>query len=174
MWRDGEEIVKKHKAQLVVSILGDCPDIIEKAKLYVKLTVTALKQENALALYSEGAVYSPEMYCDFAEPMKCGEIPILNLVWLGIYGDENQIGAYTYGMRRFGKEEMETYVPREQNTDLNNIRGFLADVVNYVLSEDVTLKDGETIGFTPEQRLPITLSEGIAVDGNTLKITYGE
>ena len=175
MWRDGEEIVKKHKAQLVVSIIwGDCLDIIEEAKLFVKLTVTALKQENALALYSEGAVYSPEMYCDFAEPMKYGEIPILNLVCLGIYGDENQIGAYTYGMRRFGKEEMETYVPRDQNTDLNDMRGFLADVANYVLSEDVTLNDGETIGFSPEQRLPITLSAGIAVDGNTLKIAYGE
>ena len=30
------------------------------------------------------------------------------------------------------------------------------------------------IGFSPEQRLPITLSAGIAVDGNTLKIAYGE
>ena len=69
---------------------------------------------------------------------------------------------------------METYVPRDQNTDLNDMRGFLADVANYVLSEDVTLNDGETICFSPEQRLPITLSAGIAVDGNTLKIAYGE
>ncbi|MDE6729074.1 MAG: DUF4261 domain-containing protein [Oscillospiraceae bacterium] len=173
MWRDGVEIVKMHKAQLIVSILSDTEDIIAKAKLYVKLAAAALKQENALAFYNEGAVFPPYMYIDFCQPMKNGAIPILNLVWFGIFGNEKEIGVYTYGMRRFGKQEMEVYVPRE-NADLNKIRGFLLDIADYVLSGNVTLKDGETIGFTAEQKLPIKLSKGIAVDGNTLKITYGE
>lgn len=171
MWKDGVEIVKTHKAQLIVCIMGDSPDILAKGKLYVKLASSALKQENALALYNEGAVFPPDMYIAFCEPMKGGALPILNLVWFGIYGNDKQIGVYTYGMRRFGKQEMEVYVPRE-NADLNNIRAFLLDIADYVLSGNVTLKDGETIGFTAEQKLPITLSKGIAVDGNTLKIAY--
>ena len=41
-----------------------------------------------------------------------------------------------------------------------------------ILSDDVTLQDGETIGFSEEQKLAITLSEGIALDGMTLKLEY--
>ena len=172
MWKDGVEVVKTHKAQLIVCILGDTPDILAKGTLYVKLAASALKQENAIAFYNEGAVFPPKMYIDFAQMTKDGRLPLMNLIWFGIYGNDEQIGIYTYGMRRFGKQEMEVYVPRE-NANLNDIRFFLLDIADYVLSGNVTLKDGETIGFTAEQKLPITLSKGIAVDGNTLKIAYG-
>ena len=173
MWKEGMDIVRAHKAQLIVGVLSGSDDIIAKGKLYVKLAASALKQENALAFYNEGAVFSPEMYRAFCEPMKNGALPLLNLVWFGIFGNDKEAGVYTYGMRRMGKEEMEVYVPKE-NADLNKIRSFLLDIVGYVLDGDVTLKDGETIGFSAEQKLPITLSKGIAVDGDTLKIAYGE
>lgn len=173
MWKDGVEVVKTHKAQLIVCVLSETDDIIAKGKLYTKLAATALKQENALAFYNEGAVFPPDMYRAFAEPMKNGELPYLCWVWLGIYGNETEYGVYTYGMRRFGKQEMETYV-KSGSVDLNKLRGFMLDIAAYVLSGNVTLRDGETIGFTAEQKLPIKLSKGIAVDGETLKITYGE
>lgn len=172
MWKEGVDIVKTHEAQLIVSVLGDY-DIIAKGKLFVKLAAAAMKQKNAIAFYNDGAVFPPEMYLAFSEPLKNGELPLLNWVWFGIFGNEKEIGCYTYGMRRLGKEEMEVYVPRE-SADLNKIRSFLLDIVGYVVGEDVILKDGETIGFSAEQKLPITLSRGIAVDGNSLKIGYGE
>ncbi len=173
MWKEGVEVVKAHKAQLIISILGETTDIIAKGKLFVKLAATAMRQKNALAFYNDGAVFPPDMYREFCKPMKNGAFPVLNIVWFGIYGNDKEIGVYTYGMRRLGKEEMEVYVPRE-NADLNEIRGFLADIADYVIGQDVTLRDGETIGFSAEQKLPITLSRGIAVEGNTLKIAYGE
>lgn len=173
MWKDGVEVVKKHKAQLIVCILSETDDIIAKGMLYVKLAASALKQQNALAFYNEGAVFPPDMYITFASPMKNGELPYLCWIWLGIFGNEKEAGVYTYGMRRMGKQEMEVYVPRE-SADLNRIRGFMLDIVAYVLSGNVTLRDGETIGFSAEQKLPIKLSKGIAVDGETLKIAYGE
>ncbi len=171
LWKEGVEVVKTHEAHLIISVLGDY-DVIPKGKLFVKLAAAAMKQENAIAFYNKGSVYPSDMYLAFCEPLKRGDMPLLNWVWFGIYGNDEQIGCYTYGMRRFGKEEMEVYVPRE-NADLNDIRAFLLDIVSYVLDSGVTLKNGETIGFTADQKLPITLSRGIAVDGNTLKIAYG-
>ena len=173
MWEDAVEIVGTHKAQLIVCILSETDDLLAKGQLFVKLAASALKQENAVAFYNEGAVFSRDMYLAFCQPMKNGELPLLNLVWFGIFGNDTEIGVYTYGMRRMGKQEMEVYVPRE-GANLNEIRSFLLDIVGYVLSGNVTLKDGETIGFSAEQKLPITLSKGIAVDGDTLKIAYGE
>ena len=54
----------------------------------------------------------------------------------------------------------------------NDLLGFLLSISEYVLSEGVELKDGETIGFSEEQKLPITLSDGVSVPGKTLKIKY--
>lgn len=54
------------------------------------------------------------------------------------------------------------------------LRDFLLDVAYYVISQNVTLNDGETIGFTPEQHLSITKSGGVALNGLTLKIEYPE
>ncbi|MFR3921586.1 MAG: DUF4261 domain-containing protein [Dysosmobacter welbionis] len=48
------------------------------------------------------------------------------------------------------------------------------DLASYVLEEDVTFHDGETIGFTEGQYLSISRSAGVWHDGMTLKIPYPE
>lgn len=172
MWREVVETVKSHKAHLLICILGDNGDLLEKGRLYVMASAAVLKQESAIAFYQEGAVYQPEMYLVCARMIKTNKFPLLNWVWFGLYNDGKMAGCYTYGMRRFGKEEMEVYVASE-GADLNAIREFVLGIATYVIDSDVTLKDGETIGFTEEQKLPITLSKGILLEGNTLKIAYG-
>jgi len=41
-----------------------------------------------------------------------------------------------------------------------------------VILYDAILKDGETIGFTAEQKLQITYSDGVALGEKTIKIAY--
>ncbi len=169
MWKDAVEETEKHKAHLIISVMGD-GDAMEKAKLFVKVASAALKQDTVLALYYNGAaVFQPSMYRECAEMMRSGGIPILNLIWFGLFGDKKQAGVHTYGMRQFGKEEIEVYVPKEK-ADLNAIREFVFGTAMYVLTQNATLRDGETIGFSPEQKLPITISPAIAYSGNSIKI----
>lgn len=172
MWRDAEKFVARHRAHLLVTVMGG-EDMLERARMYVKVTSSLLGQDTAIALYSEGAVYQPVMFRDCASMLRNGTmpgaLPILNLVWFGLYGDGKLSGVYTYGMRHLGKEEMEVYVPAA-SADLNAIRNFLVSVAAYVIGEDVVLRDGETIGFSAEEKLPIKVSPGLAVDGNTVKI----
>lgn len=171
MWQDAVEVAASHKAHAIIAILGKEDDLIEKGKLFVKAVCAIMKQETAVAFYNEGAVFPPKMYLDFAGLMSDGHVPVLNLVWLGIFSDGKQSGVYTYGMRRMGKEEMEVYIEADK-ADFNELREFMLTIASYVLKTGATLRDGETIGFTEEQKLPITLSKGVAVDGNTLKIGY--
>ncbi len=56
----------------------------------------------------------------------------------------------------------------------SDLRDYLFDLAYYVLSEDVRLNEGETIGFSEEQKLPIIRSESAVMDGMTLKIGYPE
>lgn len=170
MWREAEETVKGHKGHIIVGVVGES-DPISKGKLFVKAVCACLSQKNALALYTDGAVYQPEFYLDLATVLKDDVLPVLNWIWFGIYSDGTQSGIYTYGMKKFGKDELEVYA-YGSNTDFNEIRNFTIDIANYVLEGDVTLKDGQTIGLTADQKCLITRSEGLALDGETLKIRY--
>lgn len=171
MWKDAVEVTASHKAHVIIAVLGSDDDTVKKGNIYVKVVCAMMKQEKVIAFYNEGAVFPPKMYLDFAGMLKDGHVPVLNLVWIGIYGNGKMTGVYTYGMRRMGKEEMEVYVEADK-ADLNELREFMLTVASYVLETGATLKHGETIGFTEEQKLPISLGKGIAVDGNTLLIGY--
>lgn len=63
MWKQAEEVVHTHKSHILVSITGSV-DIKEKEQLLVKLCSSCLKLENAVALYSDKAVYEPKFYIE--------------------------------------------------------------------------------------------------------------
>jgi hypothetical protein len=96
--------------------------------------------------------------------------PVENTIFIGVYKTDNgEINAYTYGMETFGKKEMEVINSLEQPKDIYNLLQAIAD---YVITSDVILQDGETIGFTAEQKISISQSKGVAVNGTTLKLGY--
>ena len=168
-WPEAAEAAKKHKAHLMVAILGSKIDTKEAAKLLVKVVVSCCKMGNVLGVYANKTVYQPEFYVDCSEMMKDGMLPIMNLVWIGLYGSNNGLSAYTDGMNDLGYDEMEIINTSAQP---NDIIGALLDICIYVAGSDVILRDGETLGFTPEQKFSITRSKGVAVDGESLKIGF--
>lgn len=172
LWPEAVETVKGHQAHLLVAVLGEAP-LLDRAMAFVKAVDACLMQEGVLAVYTDGAVFQPEFYRDFAAMMQNGELPLPNLVWFGLARDGEKIGVYTFGLRKFGKEEMEVFV-EEGRADFGELRDFLLNMAAYVVEGDVVLNDGETIGYSAEQKLSITRSRGIALDGYTLKIEYGE
>ena len=170
LWPEGAEAVRGHRGQLMVSLLGRELDPREGGVLQVKLVSAACRQPGALGVYANGTVLQPELYLEAARELEEGEFPLLNLVWLGLYRTEEGMCGYTEGLTAFGKDEIEVLNTQAQPGEL---RGFLGDIAYYLITEDVTLRDGETIGFSEDQRLPITRSAGAAVDGMSLKIGFG-
>lgn len=170
MWPEAVDAAKAHKAQLIVAVLGKDADLIERGKLFVQVMACCSKQAAATGLYTSGTVFEPRFYQGFAEMIKQDELPIFNWIWFGLYRTENGVCGYTYGMRVFGKDEIEVL---DADAEPNQVRDFLASLASYVLEQDVTLNDGETIGFSAKQKLPITRSEGVSLSGMTLKIGYG-
>ena len=171
LWPQAVETAKDHKAHLIVGVMGENASLLDRGKLFVKVLAACCKQPAATGIYTSGTVFEPGFYKDFAAMMKEGSLPIFNWIWFGLYRDENGISGYTYGMEVFGKEEMEVLNADAKPGDVQN---FLANMAAYVLDGDITLHDGETIGFSEEQRLPITRSQGVALPGMTLKIGYGK
>ena len=169
-WKDAVKIAEEHKAHILVSLLGE-PDLVEGAKLYTKIVSALTKQENCTGINVLGTVLNPDMYRDFTRYYEENDMfPVENMIFIGLYGsEEEKINAYTYGMEGFGKKEMEI-IGSSQNPE--DIYYFLQGVADYVITSDVILQDGETIGFSAEQKIPISESKGIAVNGATLKLGY--
>lgn len=170
MWPEAVEKVKSHTAHLMVAILGQDVPLRERGCLFTKVLAACCKQEAVLGIYTSGTVFQPEFYLEASGIMKEGELPVLNWIYFGLYKTENGWNAYTYGMRTFGMDEMEVLNVKAEPEELQS---FLLNLVYYVLDEDVTLQDGETIGFSEDQKLPITRSEGVSLDGFTLKVGCG-
>ena len=171
-WENAVEAAEKHKAHLLVSVInrGDM-DYIEGAKHYVKLLANATKQEGCLGINILGTVIHPQMYYDFAKLYdENDDFPIENIVYIGLYGDENNtVSGYTYGLEQFGKKELEIIKSSEEAEEVYN---FLASISDYIITSDVVLNDGETIGFSEEQKIQISVSEGIALAGETVKLGF--
>lgn len=170
MWKEAVDVTRTHVAQIILAVFTRSGTPQESGKMFTKLASSCLKLPNAVGIYTSGTVFQPEMYVELAELMKeDNAFPLLNLVYYGLARTENGVGAYTYGLRAFGKEEIEIIDSQATPAEL---RDFLIDITGYVLEYDVTLRDGETIGFSEEQKLPITRSAGILVDGESLKIQF--
>ena len=171
MWPDAVKVAKKHSAHIMVAVLGKEENLLEKGKLFTKVVATCCRQKYATGVYTSGVVFEPGFYEGFADMMQNDELPIFNWIWFGLWRDENGMNGYTYGMDVFGKDEMEVLGTDAEPGDL---RDFLASLVSYVLENDVELQDGETIGFTADDKHTITRSPGVSLpeDQMTLKISW--
>ena len=171
MWPEAVEVAKAHKAHIMVAVLGEEEKLLERGKLFTKAMAVCCKQKYATGVYTSGVVFEPRFYEGLADMLKEDELPIFNWVWFGLYRSEGGLNGYTYGMDVFGKEEMEVL-----NTDAEpeELRDFLASLASYVLACDVTLQDGETIGFSADDKHTITRSPGVSLpeEQMTLKIGY--
>lgn len=169
MWSEAVEAAKVHKAHIMIAIIGKEENLLERGKLFVKILACCCKQQGALGVYTSGVVFAPWYYEKFANIMKEDGLPVYNWIWIGLYRSEKGISGYTYGMVEFGKDEMEVL---DADADPNDLRDFIYSLAGYVLAYDVTLNDGETIGFSANDKHAITYSEGVSLPGMTLKIEY--
>ncbi len=171
-WKEAVEVTKSHKAHLIVAILSHDEPMVEAGTLFVKLCAACLKQQHVIAINTAGTVMEPNYYMGYAkDAIEYGMFPILDLVFFGIYSNDNgkTISGYTFGLHTFEKDEIEVLDSRHSASEIFE---FLVDIANYVVEQDVILRDGETIGFSEEQKLPITKSKSKVLDFDTLKIKF--
>lgn len=172
-WPEAVEETSKHQAHilLVVMPLGETDATpIDVMALYSKLACTALADENSIGIYTSGTVFAPDFYRDVCSSLHEGELPIPAWIFIGLYGSEAGSSAYTIGLEQFNKMELEILNSEHESADLH---AFLCSICDYLISQNVTLQDGETIGFSAEEKLIIARSPAVAgVAEETLKIDY--
>lgn len=167
MWKEALEEVKKHKAHLLVIVFGNT-SIIDKSIVFVKVLSAICKSENTLGIYLNSITYEPNFYFECAKLINENHFPIYNLVWFGLYKNNEGVNcSYTIGMHTFNKDEIEVI---GNNTEFREIQDFTMNIASYIIIQNIVLKDGETIGFTKEQKCKISYKKGLILPFNTLQV----
>ena len=171
MWRGAVDAARQHTAHLMIAAIGKDSKPLRTGEMFVRAAETALQFPAASGFYANGTVYEPAYYIKAAQMLRDDVLPVYNLVWHGLGREEDgRLHGYTIGLRDFGKDEIEVLHVADEPAALLQ---FLTQISGYVIGQDVTLHDGETIGFTADQKLRITRENSLEFDGEqTLHIEY--
>ena len=168
LWREGVEETSKHKAHIVVSVTnGDSP--ISNSIIFTMIVSSLLKLPNSIGIYQYPTVLSSDFYIKCAEDLKEKSLPVLTWVYIGIYPSDKGFSAYSYGMDYFNKDEIEVI---DSKATPSKLYGFMFDIISYVLQYNAVFNEGDTLGFSEEEKLSITKSKGVALEGKSIKIKY--
>lgn len=173
--QDAVEIAKAHQAHLMVTVMNQTEGVeIDGMTLYSKIISSCLAQANATGVYTSGTVFSAGFYNQVCQQYLAGNqpadsIPAMVWVFVGLGQNENGNQLYTVGMEKFGKAEMEIL---DTKLDMQTMHGSLLSMCSHIITSGLVLKDGETIGFSAEQKWSISHSPSVyAPSENSLKIS---
>ena len=158
------------ESEAIVSILFSNISPVEKYSLLTKINSSILRTcEDAIGIYQGSAtlLLPKELYVAFSELLLSDMLPIQLWIYIGIICNNEKTSIYSYGMQEFDKSEIEILETVMSNREVYDL---FINILNYVLAYDVTLKHGETIGFSEDEKIKIIESEAVYVDGNSLKL----
>ena len=168
-WGNAEEETATHQSHVIVFLSSETGTAIERYSLFTKVIESILAETNSLGVYqgNQTLLISREIYHEMAQGLLTGDLPLLLWIFIGIAKSPKGNTLYTFGLSGFGKLEMEIV---ESQQDMDNLFDFLVNICNYVISNDVTFKKGETIGSTEDHDVTIDISKGVCLDGDTIKL----
>lgn len=170
-WENGIVETSKHKGHIVLSIMNAGKNPVQENLLYSKIASAVMNNSKAIGIYIGGRtlVLKKDFYQANVEMMSEEDLPLYNWIYFGLRKENGRHSVYTYGLSDFGKLEMEII---ESENSIEELNEMMFNLAHYVIAYNVTLKDGETIGITAEQKLKISESKGKFLEGKTLKIEY--
>ena len=166
------EIKNKTKLGIQISsIMNSGKNPVQENLLFSKIASSVMNNSKSIGIYIGGRtlVLKKDFYQANVEMMSETDLPLYNWIYFGLREENGKNSVYTYGLANFNKMEMEII---ESNVSIEELNEMMFNLAHYVISYDVTLKDGETIGLSAEQKLRISESKGKFLEGKTLKIEY--
>lgn len=168
-WPNASEELEQHSGHAIVSLSGSENTTVERFQLLSKVLCSIFSTSKAVGVYkgAQTLLIPKEQYLENVDELKENGIPVPLWIYIGLIKTNSGNSGYTFGLSAFDKVEMEVI---DSTIDLEELYNFVANISAYVIGNNVTFKSGETIGYTEEQKIKITLSEGKFVNGKSIKL----
>ena len=170
-WENALEEVKEHKAHLIVSIMQGSDDVVKRYKIFTSVICSLLRTNKAIGVYmgNQTLLIPKGDYLELAAGMSDDWYPLNLWIYFGFGRNNDRNSGYTYGLKEFNKREIEIVGSARK---LEDIMAFLFNMTHYILDYNVEFRDGQTCGLSESERIGISLSKGVNVDGETFKMAY--
>lgn len=168
-WMTAEKDLENHNAHAIVSVLAGEKTALERFRILSKLLCSILMTSNSIGILQggESLLIPRDQYLDFAEELKEDGTPVLLWVYIGLRKSGQGNSAYTYGLVNFQKMEMEVI---DSKLGLEELHELMSNIASYVIGNNITFNNGETLGYTQDQKIKISQSKGRFVDGQSFKL----
>lgn len=170
-WQTALEDTKDYKSHLIILLLHGGQDPVKRFKIFTQIICSLLRTTNAVGVYkgNQSLLIPKDDYLNEAETMSGKHLPLNLWIYIGLRETDNGNSGYTYGLKEFGKDELEIV---NSFQSLESIRAFLLNIAHYVLAHDVTFQEGQTVGGSEDEKIAIRHSKGQFVSGDTFKLAY--
>lgn len=168
-WMTAEKDLENHNAHVLVTITSSKNTALERFKILTKILASIVATTNCIGVYqgTQSLLIPREQYLQGAEALNSNQIPLDLWIYIGLGRSENGNNVYTHGLAAFDKLDMEII---NTKLDLEELHNLVWNISAYVINQDITFKNGETLGYTAEQKIKISKSAGHFVEGQTLKL----
>jgi hypothetical protein len=168
-WQTASKDLEKHNGHAIVSIMSSQKNQKERFTILSKLLCSILSTSNAIGVYqgSQSLLIPKYQYLENIDELKEQGCPIQLWIYIGIRTSNEGNSIYTYGLNEFRKQEIEVI---NSKINIEELYTFVSNIAGYVVNSNITFKNGETLGYTEDQKIKITSSKGQFLQGQSLKL----
>ncbi|MBQ0936426.1 DUF4261 domain-containing protein [Ideonella paludis] len=169
-WRQACEATSGHRAQAVVGVMQSSLDALD-TRLLLTDAVSAVMNDNAIASYWLASLQSRDAFLRKSAKISREEPPIWLWVNFRITNDaEKGFSLSTSGMDQLGLNEIEA---KDVNRSGREVFPLLLGMAQYLASKGPVIKDGETIGDSPQLNIRVHQGKSYWRDGlNVYRVTW--
>lgn len=154
-WPKAVEAMRAHKAHLIVSLGGGRRTPIDRCLLLTALTAAVTAASDAAGVYwgSGTVVQSPKAFLEVSGQMSQDFLPLR--LWIDFRLVKERPGVhslFTTGMEPFGHMDLEVPKSRQRPEAIFDLA---FNAAHYLLDRGPVLKDGDTFGTSPEQKIKV-------------------
>lgn len=153
-WEESGDLLRGHKAHILVSLMNATDDPIENAMRLSQVTAGVLAAQDCLGVYWGGPAISPrELFLESVQDAAAGgPYPLLSWVSFALVPEPAGLSMVSQGMDKLGHKEMEVLA----DSGDESIVDYALTMCDYVLKKGPVLLHGQTIGRTAKEQFPIT------------------
>jgi hypothetical protein len=161
-WPEAEAVFRRHRAHLVVAALGNSDRLLETARVTAAVVgaIVAAYPACTGVLWDLAVANSSQVVGELSTSAFAPYPNLPSSLWVSMHPFRDpgtpRAGVVTTGLRKFIGREIEL---EGQVSQLKTLLTTAAGLITYLVQNGADIRDGDTIGGSASERIPVRLTE---------------
>jgi hypothetical protein len=167
-WDDACSELEKGNAHIIIMVGGDSDGVIANQVRVTMLAQACSHLSKSIGVYigEASTVWRAATFESQSLAMSPDEPPLL--LWIGLKfsrDDDGKFSALTMGLKQYGRMNVETLHSQKAPEDVIE---FTTNIPTYLAKTDEKIRNGDTVGFTADEKIRLTYEPSIMGSGDTV------